>query len=120
MDIWNWISNQRDRAAAIAVAVIGAIAIIAGWFGVSRSVLTTQQIPYLASGAVGGIFLLGVGATLWLSADLRDEWRKLDQIHADIQESIENQSSSATSNGNAKSVASESRTARKRTVRGSA
>jgi hypothetical protein len=57
---------------------------------------------------------------LWLSADLRDEWRKLDQIHADIQESIELQSGEATSNGNAESVANASRTARKRTVRGSA
>ncbi|HMC79090.1 MAG TPA: hypothetical protein VKO35_00895, partial [Acidimicrobiia bacterium] len=28
----------------------------------------------------GGLFLLGVGATLWHSADLRDEWRKLDRL----------------------------------------
>jgi hypothetical protein len=27
-----------------------------------------------------GLFLLGLGALLWLSADLRDEWRKLDAI----------------------------------------
>jgi hypothetical protein len=26
------------------------------------------------------MFLLGLGAMLWLSADLRDEWRKLDRI----------------------------------------
>jgi hypothetical protein len=27
-----------------------------------------------------GLFLLGVGATVWISADLRDEWRKLDEL----------------------------------------
>jgi hypothetical protein len=52
--------------------------------GVSRSGLPAEQIPYLASGAVLGLFALGVGATLWLSADLHDEWRKLDHIHRDL------------------------------------
>jgi hypothetical protein len=27
-----------------------------------------------------GLFLLGLGALLWVSADMRDEWRKLDAI----------------------------------------
>jgi hypothetical protein len=47
---------------------------------VSREPLTAQQIPYLISGGVGGLFFLGLGAMLWLSADLRDEWRRLDAI----------------------------------------
>jgi hypothetical protein len=29
---------------------------------------------------VVGIALIGIGLTSWLSADLRDEWRKLDRI----------------------------------------
>jgi hypothetical protein len=29
---------------------------------------------------MAGLFLLGLAALLWLSADLRDEWRKLDAI----------------------------------------
>jgi len=36
--------------------------------------------PYIISGGIGGVFFLGLGATLWISADLRDEWRKLDRI----------------------------------------
>jgi hypothetical protein len=47
---------------------------------VSSQALTAQQVPYIVSGGIGGLFLLGVGAMLWLSADLRDEWRKLDAI----------------------------------------
>jgi hypothetical protein len=59
MDFWKWLSNERDRAAAIVVVAAGAVAIVLGWLGVSRSVIGTQQLPYLASGAVGGLFLLG-------------------------------------------------------------
>jgi hypothetical protein len=91
MDFWAWINNQRDRALAVLLVVLGAVALVAGWLGVSRAVLTTQQLPYLASGAVGGVFLLGAAATLWLSADLRDEWRKLDAIHREIQRLVDQQ-----------------------------
>jgi hypothetical protein len=64
----------------------GAIALIAGWVGVSGSAYAAGQLPYIISGGIGGIFLLGVGATLWLSADLRDEWRKLDSIEDTLRE----------------------------------
>jgi hypothetical protein len=60
--------------------IAGALAIVLGWNGVSEEPLTAQQIPYVISGGVGGLFLLGLGAMLWLSADLRDEWRRLDAI----------------------------------------
>jgi hypothetical protein len=43
-------------------------------------------MPYIISGGVGGLFFLAVGGTLWLSADLRDEWRKLDAIDAAIRD----------------------------------
>jgi hypothetical protein len=32
------------------------------------------------SGGITGILLMGAAATLWLSADMRDEWRKLDEL----------------------------------------
>jgi hypothetical protein len=89
MEFWQWVTNQWDRATAIGAAALGALAILLGWLGVSRHGLPSQQIPYLASGAVFGLFLLGAGATLWLSADLRDEWRKLDEIQADIRAAVD-------------------------------
>jgi hypothetical protein len=84
MDIFKWLRNQWDRSAAVAAVVFGVVALVLGYLGVSRSTLATQQIPYLASGGLAGLFALGLGATLWLSADLRDEWRKLDRIHQDL------------------------------------
>jgi hypothetical protein len=80
MDFYRWVMNQWDRALAVALGLLGLLAIFLGWLGVSGKVLPSEQIPYLASGGVLGLFLLGAGATLWLSADMRDEWRKLDEV----------------------------------------
>jgi len=80
MDPAKWLRLQWDRALAWVLVTAGAIALIVGWVGVSGTAYAAEQLPYIISGGIGGIFLLGVGATLWLSADLRDEWRKLDRI----------------------------------------
>ena len=80
MSLWIWIRNQWDRAAGLLAVLAGAGALAGGWVGASGTVYPAQQIPFLMSGGLFGIFLLGVGCTAWLSADLRDEWRKLDQL----------------------------------------
>ena len=80
VDIAKWIRLQWDRVLAWVLIAAGVGALIAGWVGVSGDAYTAGQLPYIISGGIGGIFLLGLGATLWLSADLRDEWRKLDRI----------------------------------------
>jgi hypothetical protein len=81
MELYGWLKNQWDRALAGLATVAGVVFLILGWAGASGKSLVTEQIPYLASGAVAGLFALGAAATLWLSADLRDEWRKLDEIY---------------------------------------
>lgn len=81
-DVW-------DRALAVLLTLAGAVVLILGWFGVSGQGLTALQIPYVVSGGLGGIYLMGVGAALWLSADLRDEWRKLDRIEAVLESGLE-------------------------------
>ena len=84
MDLYRWLRNQWDRTLAIVFGLGGLLAIYLGWRGVSDALIPSQQIPYLASGGILGLFLLGAGATLWLSSDLRDEWRKLDSLSDDI------------------------------------
>lgn len=75
-----WVVNQWDRSLAIALVIAGAVMLIVGWFGVTSQKLPAGQIPYVVSGAIGALFVLGVAATLWVSADLSDEWRKLDEL----------------------------------------
>lgn len=81
MDLYRWLRNQWDRTLAVGLTLVGIVAVYLGWRGIAHAELPAEQIPYLASGAVVGIFALGIAATLWLSADLRDEWRKLDDLH---------------------------------------
>ena len=80
-----WVRYEWARVLAVAAAILGVVLLVVGWLGVSDSSLTTEQLPYLASGAIGGLFALGAGATLWLSADLRDEFAKLDEIYQWLQ-----------------------------------
>ena len=80
MKLFLWMTTQWDRAIAVGLTLLGLIAAFLGWRGASDALLPSEQIPYLASGGILGLFALGAGATLWLSADMRDEWRKLDDI----------------------------------------
>ena len=55
---------------ACVAGVGGALAVFVGWLGVSGTLDPGHQIPYLVSGGVGGLFLLGLAAALLFSADL--------------------------------------------------
>jgi protein-S-isoprenylcysteine O-methyltransferase Ste14 len=79
------VKGQWDRIIAWAAVIAGALLLLLGWLGVSRSAFPAEQIPYIISGGLVGLFLLGLGAMAWLSADLRDEWRKLDRIEKAIE-----------------------------------
>jgi hypothetical protein len=89
MDSLRQLKSQWDRVGAILVTVVGAVLLVLGYFGVSNQGLASEQIPYVVSGGLGGIFLMGVGAALWLSADLRDEWKKLDRIESVLENGLE-------------------------------
>ena len=76
----DWLRTQWDRLTAGACLVVGLLVLLVGWWGASGTPFPAEQLPYILSGGVLGVLLVGVAATLWLSADLRDEWRKLDRI----------------------------------------
>jgi hypothetical protein len=84
MDLRTWLALQWDRVAAWVAVLAGAVALIVGWVGVSGTAYQSEQIPYIVSGGIGGMFLLGLGGMLWLSADMRDEWYKLDSVEEEL------------------------------------
>lgn len=84
MEVLSWIRSQWDRSVALAAFVGGAVVLILGYVGVSGTREVAEQVAYVLSGGIVGLFLLGIGATFWISADLRDEWRKLHEISADL------------------------------------
>lgn len=84
MDPMTFLRSQPDRVLAVLSGIVGIALLVDGWYGVSDQGIVAGQIPYLISCGLGGIFALATGTTLWLSADLRDEWRKMDAIEAAI------------------------------------
>lgn len=75
-----WLQLAWDRAAALVLMATGLAVLGVGWAGVSGRPFPAEQLPYLISGGIGGAIIVGLGALCWLSADLRDEWIKLDRI----------------------------------------
>jgi hypothetical protein len=82
-----WLRLQWDRFGGWLCIAAGALVLLIGWHGAAESKVAAGQIPYVLSGGIGGILLVAVGATLLISADLRDEWQKLDEIVRELKNS---------------------------------
>lgn len=72
-----WAERWRSVLALLA-GLGGLIAVIACWIGVSGSLIVANQLSYIASGGLMGLFLLGV-ATVLFWAEQRD--RELERLH---------------------------------------
>src|SRR5438132_10098456 len=80
VDISRWLRTEWDRVLGFGLIGLGAVFVVLAYFGVSDSPYLAQQLSFITSGGIGGLFLLGAGATLLHTADVHDEWRKLDRI----------------------------------------
>lgn len=80
MDAKTWLRIHWDRALGWGLVGVGAVVVVLGWDGVASTPFPAEQMSYLVSGAIVGGLLIVVGAALLVSADLRDEWTKLDRI----------------------------------------
>lgn len=85
MDLIHYLRTQWDRVGGVAAVTLGAVLVFIGWQGVQDTAYPAEQIPYLISGGLGGLLLIGVGAILWISADLRDEWRRIESLEHTIE-----------------------------------
>jgi hypothetical protein len=95
-----WLRAEWDRVAGFSLIGIGALLLVLGYHGVSQSPYVAEQLSYIASGGLGGLFCLGIGATLLISADLHDEWRKLDRLEAAVRGEAETNAAASTPNEN--------------------
>jgi hypothetical protein len=81
---------ERFRDPRIVLAIVsgigGAVALFLGYLGVSDTLDPGQQLPYLISGGVGALFLLGLAATLLFSTDLGATRREVRELREDIAE----------------------------------
>jgi hypothetical protein len=95
MNFLTWARGQWDRVLGWVLIAAGGLALVLGWSAVADEALTSKQIPLLLSGGLGGLFLLGLGGMLCVSADLRDEWRVLSSIDETLQADAEERRAAA-------------------------
>jgi hypothetical protein len=89
VELLKWCRLQWDRVLGAIAMVLGVLLLILGWIDVSGTEFVAKQIPYVVSAGLGGVVAVMLGGTLWLSADLRDEWRALDHVEDRLQEGDE-------------------------------
>ncbi len=71
-----------DRVSGWGLVAVGAVVLAVGWWKVSKTPYPAEQMPYIVSGGIVGALLVVFGAAMLISADLRDEWHKLDRLEA--------------------------------------
>ena len=84
MEFMTFLRAHRDRSAAVLLVLAGMVVLLIGWVGVSGADLAVKQIPYVMSGGIAGILFVAVGSVLWVSSDLRDEWRELRKLRVHV------------------------------------
>ena len=83
---WRWVGKAVRPYAGWIITGIGVVFIIVGYLGVSREALVAKQLPYLISGGIGGIALVGVGAVFLGTEDIRRDSGRLDRLEAMVNE----------------------------------
>ena len=71
---------------ALVAALAGGVALLIGYFGVSGTLDPAKQLPYLVSGGIGGLFLLGLAAALLFSSDLGATRADIARLQATVEE----------------------------------
>jgi hypothetical protein len=89
MAFLTWARTQWDRSLAVGSLIVGFVALLIGWIGVSSTPYVSKQLPYVVSGGLLGVCLVGAAAAIWISADLRDEWRELRGLRLMLREEFD-------------------------------
>jgi hypothetical protein len=82
VDLKQWVRLHWDRISAWTLTVVGVLILLVGWKHIADTPFPAEQVPYLVSAGIGGGLMVIFGAALLVSADLRDEWHKLDRIES--------------------------------------
>lgn len=81
-----YVREHPSRVGAWLCVAGGVVALILGYIGLYDALDTGEQLAYLVSGGIFGLFLLGLGAMLWLSSDLTTERKKLEAVEHHLYE----------------------------------
>ena len=79
---WRWVWKSVRPVLGWVFVGIGLLAILIGWIGISGQAVVAKQLPYLISGGIGGMALVGIGAVFLATEDIRRDSGRLDRLEA--------------------------------------
>jgi multisubunit Na+/H+ antiporter MnhG subunit len=74
------------KALAAALVAAGLICVLLGYLGVRRNNDIVLQLPYLASGGVGGLALIALGAVTLVVEQMREQSRRAAAVTEALEE----------------------------------
>jgi hypothetical protein len=69
--IWRWAGDAIRPVLGWILTIVGAVALILGYLGVSGEVLVARQLPYVVSGGLAGIAMVFLGGIYLGAQDVR-------------------------------------------------
>lgn len=83
---WRWAATAVRPWAGWVLAAVGVVVIIIGWYGVSGQALVAKQLPYLISGGLGGVALVGIGAAMISAERRRQDTGRIERLEEMVAE----------------------------------
>ena len=83
---WRWVGGAARPLIGWGLGAVGIIVIIVGWYGVSGQAIVSKQLPYLISGGLGGIALVGIGAALIGTERLRQDAKRIARLEEMVED----------------------------------
>jgi hypothetical protein len=83
---WRWVSTSIRHYLGWILVAVGALAIILGYIGVANEALVAKQLPYIISGGILGLALVGFGSYYLVTEELRSDSGRLDRLERMVTE----------------------------------
>lgn len=77
---WKWVRRATRPVWGWILVGIGLLLVLFGYLGISREALVAKQLPYLISGGILGLALVGFGAMLVGTEDLKRTQERIDHL----------------------------------------
>ena len=83
---WRWVRRATRPVWGWSLVGLGLIFVLVGYLGISREAVVAKQLPYLISGGIGGIALVGFGAMLVGTEDLKRTQERIDHLEGLVED----------------------------------
>ena len=77
---WKWVRRATRPVWGWLLVGVGLLLVLMGYLGISRESLVAKQLPYLISGGILGLALVGFGAMLVGTEDLKRTQERIDHL----------------------------------------